>query len=79
VQKFIIDRFEGAWAIIETLEDPIITFNLPIKILPPNAKEGDVLNIDITINEEETLQRKKTIQNKLNLLKKQDRGDDIVL
>lgn len=77
--KFIIDRFENDWAIIETLEDPIITFNLPKNILPREAKEGDILNISFTIDNEETLKRKNTIQIKLNSLKKQDKGNDITL
>jgi hypothetical protein len=77
--KYIIDRFENDWAIIETSEDPIITFKLPKNLLPREAKEGDVLNISFTINKEETLKRKNAIQIKLNSLKKQDKGNDITL
>lgn len=57
--KYIIDRFENDWAIIETSKDPIITFNLPKNLLPREAKEGYVLNIRFTINKEETLKRKR--------------------
>lgn len=77
--NYIIDRFENDWAIIETSEDPIITFNFPKNLLPREAKEGDVLNISFTINKEETLKRKNAIQVKLNSLKKQDKGNDISL
>ena len=38
---FIIDRFEGNWAVIEYNK---ITFNLPIDILPKGIKEGQVIN-----------------------------------
>ena len=44
----IIDRFEGDWAIIET--ENRHTFNLPRFILPPALKEGDVLNIQVSID-----------------------------
>lgn len=54
--KVIIDRFEGDYAVVET-EDKIMV-NLP-KSLIPGAKEGDV--ISISIDEEETKQRKDNI------------------
>jgi hypothetical protein len=79
VHNFVIDRFEGDLAIIETLEGHVLTFRLPKTLLPRKAKEGDVLNIDITINRAETRQRKKAIRNKIDSLKKQDKGDDIAL
>lgn len=55
----IIDRFEGNFAVIE-YED--ITFNFPKELLPKEAKEGDVLKFDITVDKEETEKRKKTIE-----------------
>lgn len=55
----IIDRFEGDWAVIE-YEDK--TFNFPKDLLPKEAKEGDVLKFDITIDREETEKRRKTIE-----------------
>jgi len=45
---FIIDRFEGDWAIIETENRQ--TFNLPRFVLPPGIKEGDVLSIQVGID-----------------------------
>ncbi|MDD2353674.1 MAG: DUF3006 domain-containing protein [Atribacterota bacterium] len=79
MKKFIIDRFEGKWAIIETIEKPTVTFNLSKDLLPNNSKEGDVLEITIVLNKGETLKRKNEIQNKLNSLKKQDKGNNISL
>ncbi|HHW57329.1 MAG TPA: DUF3006 domain-containing protein [Clostridia bacterium] len=55
----IIDRFEGNFAVIE-YED--ITFNFPKELLPKEAKEGDVLKFDITIDREETEKRRKIIK-----------------
>jgi hypothetical protein len=55
----IIDRFEGNFAVIE-YED--ITFNFPKELLPKEAKEGDVLKFNITIDREETEKRRKAIE-----------------
>ena len=45
---FIIDRFEGDWAIIET--ENRHTFNLPRCVLPTGIKEGDVISIQVGID-----------------------------
>jgi len=54
----IIDRFEGDYAVV-VLEDGT-TANLAKILLPPDVKEGDV--IEIRKNEEETLAKKRKIQ-----------------
>lgn len=55
--KVIIDRFEGNYAVIEIEIGKCV--NIP-KILIPDAKEGDVIKIEI--DKKETLDRKKHIQ-----------------
>lgn len=45
---FIIDRFEGDWAIIET--ETRDTFNLPRSVLPSGIKEGDVISLQVGID-----------------------------
>jgi hypothetical protein len=61
----IIDRFEGEYAVIE-YDGRMI--NIYRGLLPKEAKEGDVLNIEITINTTETNNRKKIIQSKFDHL-----------
>lgn len=61
--KVIIDRFEGDYAVVETVDR--IMVNLP-KSLIPGAKEGDV--ISILIDEEETNKRKNNINKLLDEL-----------
>lgn len=51
----IIDRFEGDWAVIEY---GVTTFNFPRSILPPDAKEGDVITISISIDQTVTKDRR---------------------
>ena len=59
--KVIIDRFEGDYAVVEL--DVGKCVNIP-KILIPDAKEGDVIKINI--DRETTEERKKQIQELVN-------------
>jgi hypothetical protein len=60
----IIDRFEGAYAVVE-LEDKQFV-NMPRELLPAGAKEGSV--ISIMIDQEETNKRRKGIEGLMNQL-----------
>ena len=77
--KLTIDRFEDKYAILESQDKDPIIFNFPLHLLPPEAKEGTVLSINIDIDQEETKRRKDKIQNLLNKLKERDKGGDIQL
>jgi hypothetical protein len=55
----IIDRFEEDWAV---LEYEGIVFNVPRALLPDDAKEGDVINIILEINRQETHKRREFIR-----------------
>jgi len=59
ISIFIIDRFEGNWAVIE-FED--ITFNIPRSLLPKSAKEGDVIKISVSVDKNVTAARKNKIK-----------------
>jgi hypothetical protein len=68
--RVIIDRFEGEFAVCEVSDEERM-INLPLKDLPEGAKPGDVLKISdggITIDNEETADRKKRINNLLDSL-----------
>ena len=58
--KYIIDRFEGDFAIVELDNKTFV--NIPKAAIPPEAKEGTV--IDVTIDEDSTAARTEKI-NKL--------------
>lgn len=62
--NFIIDRFEGDYAVVELENKDMI--DIPRTILPVDAKEGDIINI--SIQETETEKQKKRIQDKFNSL-----------
>lgn len=47
----VIDRFEGEYALIEYKKR---IFHIPKSLLPKGAKQGDVINIQISIDKEST-------------------------
>ena len=61
--KWIIERFEGDFAVIECGK---LCFNVPKTALPPDASEGDILNIKI--NAEETKNRENEMKSRLKKL-----------
>lgn len=62
----IIDRYGGNWAVVE-YEDK--TFNFPKKLLPENAKEGNVLSFNVQIDEKNQEIAKKLNYTLLNMMK----------
>jgi len=61
--KLIIDRFEGDFAVCEKADRTMM--NVKRSRLPPDVKEGDVLNIKgdtITVDTKETLRRKLQVE-----------------
>ena len=66
--KVVIDRFEGEYAVVE-MEDRTMV-NLP-KILVPDAKDGDVIKIEIDV--EETEKRKQEIEQLMNKIWKKSK------
>jgi hypothetical protein len=59
--RIVIDRFEGEYAVCEIEKGRFV--NLPRQILE-GAKEGDIVKIEIL--KDETAQRKKDLQARLN-------------
>lgn len=62
--KFIIDRFEENFVVVELENRDML--DIPIDIIPMDAKEGDVLKI--IIDEDETFSRNKRIEEKFKRL-----------
>lgn len=58
--KFVIDRFENGFAVIELQDGEIV--NLPIQILPMNTKEGDV--VILKVSQKETDKRNQEMYHK---------------
>jgi len=56
----IIDRLESEFAVVEYESGK--TFNLPRFLLPPEAKEGNVITLAITVDSSGTKERRKNIE-----------------
>ncbi|HHV32522.1 DUF3006 domain-containing protein [Caproiciproducens sp. LBM24188] len=56
--KYTIDRFEGEFAVVELENQQFV--NIPRSAIPMEAKEGDILNVQV--DHEETEKRRKHIQ-----------------
>ena len=59
--KVIVDRFEGDYAVVEIAIGKFV--NIP-RVLVPDAKEGDIIKIEI--EKKETEERKKYIKDLMN-------------
>ena len=59
--EVIVDRFEGDYAVVEIAIGKCV--NIP-RVLVPDAKEGDIIKIEIEKNETE--KRKKYIKDLMN-------------
>ena len=66
--KYIIDRFEGDYAIVELSDKTIV--NIPKAAIPPEAKEGSV--IDVTVDKDSTVARSEKINKLMGDLFKQN-------
>lgn len=70
--KFAIDRIESNIAILENLETKK-RVEVSIDLLPENSKDGTILiykNNNYIIDESSEIERRKSIMNKFNKLKK---------
>ena len=56
---FIIDRFENDWVILAFKRK---TFLLPRQLVPPEAMEGDVLKIAVSIDAGATAKLKENVR-----------------
>lgn len=55
----VIDRFEDGWAVIDCGRK---TFNLPKELLPGEAREGDVISLQVMVDQAATRARKRKIE-----------------
>ena len=68
---WVLDRMEGEYAIL--VGDDRALAQVPVTALPTGVKEGDVLRLDLVIDEEETARRRARIAAETEDLWKQQR------
>ncbi len=72
--KVTIDRIEEDIAVLLVRDEESVRINIPLFLLPIESKEGDVLDITISKDVQETEDSKERASNLLEKLKNKNRG-----
>ena len=67
--KVTFDRIEGCVAVLLVRDEEEININIPLILLPSGSKEGDILDIAITRDLQETEAAKERVSALLEKLK----------
>jgi hypothetical protein len=68
--KVAIDRIESGIAVLISRDDPQIRFTVPVSVLPPGCKEGDILTLSLERDETATTAAKERVTSLIDKLKK---------
>jgi hypothetical protein len=71
--KVTLDRIEDDIAVLLVRDEEKIKINIPLFLLPPESREGDILDITVTINVQETEDTKERVSSLLERLKKKNK------
>jgi hypothetical protein len=72
--KVNIDRIEKGVAVLVMQDDPFDQILLPVALLPPGCREGDVLNLTLEADTGETASAKERTRGLIDKLKKKHNG-----
>ena len=68
--KVTIDRIEGTVAVLISREDESVLVNVPVSLLPPGCREGDILTIRIEQDRAATEAAQERVADLIEKLKK---------
>jgi S-adenosylmethionine synthetase len=72
--KVTLNRIEEDIAVMLVRDEEKIKINIPLFLMPPGSREGDILDIAITRDVQETEAAKERVSSLLEKLKKKNRG-----
>lgn len=72
--KVTLDRIEDCTAVLLLRDDESIKIDVPLFLLPRESKEGDILNISIERDVQETEAAKERVSALLEKLKNKNKG-----
>ena len=72
--KVTLDRIEEDIAVLLVRDEEKIKINIPLFLLPAESREGDILDITIDIDTQETEDAKERVSNLLEKLKNKNQG-----
>jgi hypothetical protein len=68
--KVTLDRIEGTVAVLISREDESVWVNVPVSLLPPGCREGDILTIRIERDIQATEAAQERVSGLIEKLKK---------
>jgi hypothetical protein len=68
--KATLDRIEGTVAVLIPREDESVRVNIPVSLLPPGCREGDILTIRIERDRASTEAAQERVSGLIEKLKK---------
>ena len=72
--KVTIDRIEGTVAVLISREDESVRVNIPVSLLPPGCREGDILTILIERDRAATKAAQERVSGLIEKLKNGNKG-----
>ncbi len=72
--KVTLDRIEEGNAVLLIRDEESVKINIPLFLLPAESKEGDILNITITRDVQDTEDAKERVSGLLEKLKNKNQG-----
>lgn len=72
--KVTLDRIEEGTAVLLVRDDETVKINIPLFLLPAGSKEGDILNITIDMDIQETEAAKERVSALLEKLQKKNKA-----
>ncbi len=72
--RVTLERIECSTAVLLLRDEESIKINVPLFLLPPESKEGDILNISIVRDIQETEAAKERVSTLLDKLKNKNLG-----
>lgn len=72
--KVSLDRLEEGTAVVLVRDDESVKINIPLFLLPEDSKEGDILEVIIDRDIQETENAKERASSLLEKLKSKNRG-----
>ena len=71
--KVTLDRIEEGIAVLLVRDEELVRINIPLFLLPPESREGDILDITIVRDIKETVDAKERVSSLLEKLKNKNR------
>lgn len=72
--KVTLDRIEEGTAVLLVRDEELLKINIPLFLLPLESREGDILDITITKDTQETENAKERVSSLLEKLKNKNQG-----